>query len=299
MSQFFLQRYICAHTIAAAESNESLKDFIDSYNKFANTREGRQRISPNFTRLSMTNLPRRVAGRKGNKPPSKKAVARRQPVPYEQRVSLLTSTGLHLPASSTINITSSSGNWNWNWEGITSPYSAAYCYPSSWYPPPYPPSHMQPATGILPFADLTNYYEDVGDQSRCSHTVDGFVANMPSGSSGSTFMEPFVVKKLNGRIKVCAGCKGQHLKGTNNELLAPPYDICLCHREPQVYTNPKTRLECSKVGNVYYHVNLNCIRKKYPQFTAAQVECPPETRSLLANEHYDLLRKAIGFTVQI
>ena len=60
-----------------------------------------------------------------------------------------------------------------------------------------------------------------------------------------------------------------------------------------------TGLECSKFESVYYHVNLICIRKKYPQFTAAQVEYPPETRSLLTNEHYDLLRKAIGFTVQI
>jgi len=193
----------------------------------------------------MTNLPRRVAGRKGNKPPTKKVVAWRQPVPYEQRVSLLTATSLDIPSSSTVNITSSSGNWNW--EGITSPYSAPYCHlPPPWYPPPY--SHMQPC---LLFADLTNHCRNASDQSgftnispsfvthrnagdqSVANSSNGFVSEKPSESS-DTFVEPFVVKRLNGRIKICGGCRGQHLKGVNNELLAPPFDICLCHREPQV-----------------------------------------------------------------
>ena len=150
--------------------------------------------------------------------------------------SLLTSTSLDL-LSSSVNITTSSGNWNW--EGIASPYSAPYCHPPRWYPPPYPPSqHLQPAAGFLPFADLTNHYSGVGDQSGFADSGTRFVANMPSGTCG--IVEPFVVKKLNGRIKVCTGCRGQHLKGANNELLPPSFDICLCHREPQVYTNPKT-----------------------------------------------------------
>lgn len=97
----FLQRYICAHSIAAAEDNGQLKEFVDSYVKFAKTRKGQQNVSPNFTRLSMTNLPKHTAGRKGNKPPAKKAIARRKTVPYEQRVSLLTSTNLDVPSTST------------------------------------------------------------------------------------------------------------------------------------------------------------------------------------------------------
>ena len=54
--------FICADTIAAAESNELLKEFVDSCNKFVKSCKGQQSISPYFTRLSMSNLPRRVAG---------------------------------------------------------------------------------------------------------------------------------------------------------------------------------------------------------------------------------------------
>ena len=62
-----LQCYICAHSIAAAEDNGQLKDFVDGYAKFAKTCKGQKKVSPNFTGLSMTNLPKHTAGRKGNK----------------------------------------------------------------------------------------------------------------------------------------------------------------------------------------------------------------------------------------
>ena len=67
----------------------------------------------------MTNLPKHTAGRKGNKPPAKKAIARRKTVPHEQRTSLLTPNNFGVPSTSTplVSITSS-GNWNWNWDGV-------------------------------------------------------------------------------------------------------------------------------------------------------------------------------------
>ena len=36
----FLQPYICIHILAATENNQLLKEFIDSYCKFAETRKG-------------------------------------------------------------------------------------------------------------------------------------------------------------------------------------------------------------------------------------------------------------------
>lgn len=57
----------------------------------------------------MTSLPKQMAGQKGNKPPVKKAVACRKTVPYEQRLPLLTSnsTGMHVPSTTAVSITSS------------------------------------------------------------------------------------------------------------------------------------------------------------------------------------------------
>ena len=71
----FLQRHICSHYVAAAESNGLLKDFIQKYGKYVKTPKGCQNVTPNFTRLSMVNLPRRTAGRKGGKAPVKKSIA--------------------------------------------------------------------------------------------------------------------------------------------------------------------------------------------------------------------------------
>ena len=68
----FKQRYICAHTVAAAEDNRVLKSFIESYAQFSKTPKGYRSTTPNFTILSMSNLPRRRAGQKGGKPPKKK-----------------------------------------------------------------------------------------------------------------------------------------------------------------------------------------------------------------------------------
>ena len=61
------------------------------------------------------------------------------------------------------------------------------------------------------------------------------------------------------------------------------------------FINPRTGTECSKLGNAYYHINLDCIRRKHPGFTAAQVECPSEVQEVLTEVHYDFLQEAIGY----
>ena len=43
----FHHRYICSHSVAAAESNGALSNFIESYGRFAKSRKGQQSISPN------------------------------------------------------------------------------------------------------------------------------------------------------------------------------------------------------------------------------------------------------------
>ena len=63
----FKQRYICAHSVAAAEDNKMLIEFIEKYALFSKTSKGSHLVAPNFTRLSMSSLPRRTAGQKGGK----------------------------------------------------------------------------------------------------------------------------------------------------------------------------------------------------------------------------------------
>ena len=87
----------------------------------------------------------------------------------------------------------------------------------------------------MPFADVTNYsssqfhhdpylYAELSSFSRVidrstSYAVPSSIDAVPANSDVS---EPFILKRLNGRIKVCAGCKGPYLKSTDNGLLFPP-----------------------------------------------------------------------------
>ena len=64
----------CAHTIAAAEHNTDLEDCLDHFGKFVRTSKGYHVALPNFSKLSMSGLPRGTAGRKGSKAHQKKAV---------------------------------------------------------------------------------------------------------------------------------------------------------------------------------------------------------------------------------
>ena len=94
------------------------------------------------------------------------------------------------------------------------------------------------------FADMTDYlssqfhrdpylyaepssFPGVVDRST-SYAVPSSSNAVPTGSGVS---EPFILKRLNGWIKVCAGCKGHHVKSADNGLLFPPFDICLGHKE--------------------------------------------------------------------
>jgi hypothetical protein len=324
--QAFSQRYICSHSVATAEDNGMLKEFLESYAKFSKTPKGSRSIAPNFTRLSMSNLPRGTAGQKGAKAPKKKAVNRRNTVATEYRRPL----ELNLDkgnksrdkpqepqvsvdsVSGSLNVITSSSGGNFNW--MNSHYQPSYPF-SMYYPPPPP----------LP-VNFSDYYDPYGMSSsyqspqctgthasssyqspQCTGTHASSSYQSPHSASSSlqssdnsmatvtTSERPFLVKFLNGRIKVCAGCRGPYPKGINDEVLPPPHDICIVHSEPLTFTNPRTGLESSKVGNAHYHVNQACIRKKHPKFTARFLSCPENMMKLLLPCHFKFLLEAVGF----
>jgi len=212
----------------------------------------------------MTNLPSRAAGRKGKKLPRKKSIAWRETTPYEQHQPLLasafdqpSSSSINQPSSS-INISTLCGNWSWNWDWdgpclfgtnlsssfptFSQPLGASY--PLYYQPPyvPYNPPGLYNSPGAQPLQDMTNHLDSLplGSSSGMSSLSSyGRGAQLSSHHSQTSTSEPFLVKLLNGRIKICAGCKGPHLKNTNNCVLSPPYHICISHSETQVFVNPR------------------------------------------------------------
>ena len=63
----FIQRHICSHTVAVAEDNQLLNVYLEHFGKFMETPNGKRCASPNFSRLSMSGLPRGSASKKVQK----------------------------------------------------------------------------------------------------------------------------------------------------------------------------------------------------------------------------------------
>jgi len=169
--------------------------------------------------------------------------------------------------------------------------------PLSYAPPSYPPPTwkwptpppMHPYYSTNPLGDITN----LGGSSSGSMVPYGSIAHNTNPQRDVDDL--FVVNFLNRRIKVCTGCKTAHPKDPEGSNLPPPNDLCVLHRQSISFTSPKTGKEQSKLGNVYYHVSIHCIRKKYPHFTAAMVTCPDEVQANLQTSHYQLLEHSLGF----
>ena len=89
------------------------------------------------------------------------------------------------------------------------------------------------------YHDMTIYRYIVASLEVDRSTSYAVPSSSDAVRTSSGVSEPFIFKRLNGQIKVCAGCKGSHVKSTDNGLLFPPFDVCLSHKELLYFTNPK------------------------------------------------------------
>ena len=112
----------------------------------------------------------------------------------------------HSTGSPLAEVAGLSHSWDWSWHEIQqcSPFQNMHhppCMPS--YPSPYLPS-----SGIPPLTDFSEYcppypHNEKGEPSRTSSNTN---LNSPLTSGSNLISEPFLIKMLNRRIKVCAGC---------------------------------------------------------------------------------------------
>ena len=106
-------------------------DVIDKYAPFFKDAKGHRSTTLNFTRLSMSSLPRRTAGQKGGKPRRQFIVVVQFTLTRHSVDSNAISTSANsqyppsLPGPSnpqSLTVITSSGNWNWNWDSVPSSY---------------------------------------------------------------------------------------------------------------------------------------------------------------------------------
>ena len=64
---------------------------------------------------------------------------------------------------------------------------------------------------------------------------------------------------ITGNISVCYGCQNRYVKDAG-----PPHDLCILHGEMRSFST--NGVPQSRLGNAYYHVHVDCVRRIWPTF---------------------------------
>ena len=198
--------------------------------------------------------------KKGSKVPKKKAIKRRKIVDEDNRRDIIDSISDYKESNSdtllltdisnttsdecylgTPNEVSSSllAGWNPDQYACNAPVYYPYSHlPSYYYPPCYLFNDTTRHTSNFawPFADnfdSTTAVQRLGPLYPDCNSISRSPACSSSNSSASL---PFFVKLLNSHIKVCAGCRGPHMKGANCQLLPSPSNLCIGRKEKKCFS---------------------------------------------------------------
>lgn len=90
-------------------------------------------------------------------------------------------------------------------------------------------------------------------------------------------------------VRSCYGC-AQPLK-PGGVIAIPPYDLVIMSRMNREFRDPVTGVFRSKEGNVYFHLHLDCLRRKQPYFNPQMAVIPRELFQHLRPEHVSLLQQ--------
>lgn len=90
-------------------------------------------------------------------------------------------------------------------------------------------------------------------------------------------------------VRVCFGCSGA-LK-PDGVIAEPPFDMTIITKmNRQFRASPNGEL-MSRTGNVYFHVEASCLKRKQPYFVPAMVQIPPRLTPYLMPIHLQYLRQ--------
>ena len=115
----------------------------------------------------------------------------------------------------------------------------------------------------------------------------------PNRNPGS--FEVTLLHLCDPRVSTCYGC-GQPIRSAGM-LIPPPSDIVVLTkiaRRDYIIGGEKRQ---GKLGNVYFHSYLTCIRSKYPNFFPSLLYVTSNVRNLLLPVHRQQLVTSLGFSV--
>ena len=106
------------------------------------------------------------------------------------------------------------------------------------------------------------------------------------GSYNPADSPPTIVLFLGKSISKCQGCLGT----IKREALSPPQDMCLTIQDFRSYYCNKEKKQKTYYGNIYFHLTMECVKRKYPTAVLDDVTIENDILALLTNDHLKYLR---------
>ena len=293
---------ICSHSVATAEDNGDLQDFVNSLSK--------SKRVPNITKLVTAKMPK-GRGRKGCAPPRK----HRKKITVRSRKSFADVLKEHVTNQSNEESVSSDTRSDDSHSGQESHTESQH--------------HQSAFGGAIGISgdeeSLDLYHSDIqltssstvgagryhhdqhGGSVVLTHTSQGTSTKLTvmggkqesSHVSGLPQMPPPLVHCPNalippssssfeldfvaGNISICKRCRQKYTKPA-----IPPMDLCVRHKEWQQFID-SCGTQQNRFGNVYYHCHIPCIRSRCPEFEPSQLEVSCRIAMQLLPVHTEFL----------
>ena len=279
--EMFTAYKICAHTIATAEVNGKLSDFLTWFLK--TLRRG------NLTKLAGIDMPSKSGKKKGSKLYSKKKKTMAEnPIVMRHRIQLpsVESPIYTIGQPSRITSTVASTNTHSFSPGIAVTDSSTPCIsPVSTFQPVVTLNQMPPS--------VSNYCSHVNiDHNSVVGTVNSHAPASSQQFTDVTSPYPFTLKFLNSRVQKCQGCK---LLFRQPGVEIKSYDLIVSRLERRQFRSPSGELTTPwKPSNAHYHLHLECIRAADSSFIPSMINIPG---SVSAEAHKSLLFCKLGLLV--
>ena len=131
----------------------------------------------------------------------------------------------------------------------------------------------------------------MAERVKRTYSVEGSPAHAQTANTN-----PFYVKRMNTRIKVCQGCRGS-LKSVGGGVQHPPFDYCVARHERRPFTDRKSGELRTPSGETaaHYHLRVACIKAAEQSFVLMSLKLPSDLQLTPIHEEY--LRAEFGLEV--
>ena len=280
----FASYKICSHTLAAAEVNGQLADFLLWFNKTLRR--------ANLTKLSDIGMPT-TSGKK------KKSTTYKRKKKDVCKTLIATTNRITEPAISTSTGGTSTGSAFSDQATNSVLQAATRTLPTSLVQGPI-------AQLVAIPQDRPSSVTSVVASPTVSPSVTIGTMAMPVTLNVNSFCSrtgcqtespyPFTLKFINNRIQKCQGCKLDFCQSSS--ILQPPHDLIVARLERRPFVNTTGDLSTPwKPSHAHYHLDMGCIRAADNTFVPSSLAIPPSVEMQLLPSHKDKLQAKFGLKV--